>query len=314
MPQAIQLLQDNLNRRFRIDIETDSTVRADMSRSQEQMNLFMQGTAQFVQGMTQAAQIAPQMLPAMIEVYLAFARRFKLGKQAEDAIESLSQMGEQLAQMAQQQQSQPSPEEVKAKQAMALEEKKAEIFERTEMKKLEFDRQKNDQALQFQREKQQLDMERADWQAANENARAEQQFVRDQERGDLEHTRKLEQSDTEHRRKLEMGDAEHGARMTETRTKDAAARKQAGLPMEDDVSRDEAMVIAQGIQSMGTEMRQANEAIANVVMVMVEQLTGHMAEQTKAQREIAQQNLKVATARRRLVKNPDGSKETELVM
>lgn len=108
---AVQLLKQD-SQSYRIDIESDSTVRADLGKKQEQMNLFLQGTAQFstaIAGLIQGApQIAQPALPVMVEVFSQFARHFKLGKQAEDALESL---GEQALKASQQQ-----PEEDPAKQ------------------------------------------------------------------------------------------------------------------------------------------------------------------------------------------------------
>lgn len=109
-PEVMQLLRSDAMRAYRIDIESDSTVRADMSRSQGEMNLFLQGTAQYAQAMAGIIQTVPAAMPVMVEVYTAFARKFKLGKQAEDALEQLSQG----VQQQQQQPQGPSPEEQKA--------------------------------------------------------------------------------------------------------------------------------------------------------------------------------------------------------
>lgn len=122
---AIQLLKSD-QRGFRVDIETDSTVRADMTRNQEQMNNFLAGTGQFVQGMMGAAQLMPALLPTMTEVYTAFARNFSLGKQAEDALDQLSQMAPQMAQAAEQAAGR-DPEAEKMKQQMEFEQQKFEL-------------------------------------------------------------------------------------------------------------------------------------------------------------------------------------------
>ena len=112
---AIQLLKQD-SQSYRIDIESDSTVRADLGKKQEQMNMFLQGTAQFssaIAGLIQGApQIAQPALPVMVEVFSQFARHFKLGKQAEDALESL---GEQAMKASQQ----PPEEDPAKKQAEA---------------------------------------------------------------------------------------------------------------------------------------------------------------------------------------------------
>jgi len=112
-PQVMELFRSDM-RSFRIDIETDSTVRGDMTRNQEQMNQFLAGTGQFAQAMAGAAQqFGPQVLPVMAEVYTAFARKFKLGKQAEDALDQLSTMAQQTAQQPQEEQPDPAVEKAK---------------------------------------------------------------------------------------------------------------------------------------------------------------------------------------------------------
>jgi hypothetical protein len=115
LPAALQLLKSEAHRGFRIDIESDSTIRADMTRNQEQTNLFLQGTAQYAQAMAGAMQaFGPSVTPAIVTIYTSFARQFKLGKQAEDALEGLADMVQQQQQQAEQQPQEeqgPSPEE-----------------------------------------------------------------------------------------------------------------------------------------------------------------------------------------------------------
>jgi len=106
--EVIGLLRNQMMRSYRIDIESDSTIRADVARSQEQMTQFLQGTAQYAQSMASVLQMAPGATGAVVEIYAAFARHFKLGKSAEDALEKLVQAAQQPAEP------QPSPEEQKA--------------------------------------------------------------------------------------------------------------------------------------------------------------------------------------------------------
>lgn len=122
-PQVLQLFRSD-QRSFRIDIETDSTIRADMTRNQEQMNQFLAGTGQYAQAMAGAAeQFGPAVMPVMAEVYTAFARKFKLGKQAEDALDKLSTMAQQAAQ----QPAKPDPEQQKAEAEMQAAQQKHQM-------------------------------------------------------------------------------------------------------------------------------------------------------------------------------------------
>jgi hypothetical protein len=119
--QAVeQLFRDDGTRSFRIDIESDSTIRGDQQRNMEQMNLFLQTTAQFAQAVAGIAQMIPQALPAATEIFVSFARRFRLGKQAEDALESLSEIAKNAGANPQ-----PNPEQVKAEADMQMMQAKA---------------------------------------------------------------------------------------------------------------------------------------------------------------------------------------------
>lgn len=97
------VFRDRVSRVYRIDVETDSTIKSDMSKSKQEMAEFLNGTAQFFQTMAPMAQAGfiPQNL--LMDLYAPFARTFRLGRQAEDAIE-------QAAQQAKQAPPPPSPE------------------------------------------------------------------------------------------------------------------------------------------------------------------------------------------------------------
>jgi hypothetical protein len=102
--QVMQLLKSDKLRGFRVDVESDSTIRADMTRNQQNMSMFLSGTAQFAQAMAPIVMQQPASLPVVMEVYTAFARHFKLGRQAENALDSLADQAKQIAQ-------QPPPED-----------------------------------------------------------------------------------------------------------------------------------------------------------------------------------------------------------
>lgn len=88
--QVRQLLQSDMLG-FSIDIETDSTLRADLSRNQETFQMMLQGSGQFIQAITAAKQVMPENVPAFMKVYQAFLRQFQFPKDAEDALEQLAE-------------------------------------------------------------------------------------------------------------------------------------------------------------------------------------------------------------------------------
>ena len=113
-PEMMQLLQRPLDH-YRIDVESDSTVRADLTRNRGEMAEFLQGTAQFFSAMAPIVQQAPQAAVPLAEMYSAFTRQFNLGKQAEDALEQFIELAKQSAQ-----QPQPNPEKERLEAEMGL--------------------------------------------------------------------------------------------------------------------------------------------------------------------------------------------------
>lgn len=86
---VVKLLRDDTLRRFRIDIETDSTIRADVQRQQENAQGFVQGFAGFIQAVGPAVQEGTLPKPVAISMMKSFARSFKLGRSVEDELEAI---------------------------------------------------------------------------------------------------------------------------------------------------------------------------------------------------------------------------------
>lgn len=92
-----QILESGL-RQYQIDVESDSTVRADLTRQKGEMEGFLQGTAAFFSTMAPVVQGAPQMAGPITDLFGAFARQFNLGKQAEMAVEEMGEIAKKASQ------------------------------------------------------------------------------------------------------------------------------------------------------------------------------------------------------------------------
>lgn len=141
-PEMAMMLEKPVLRSYRIDVESDSTVRADVSRNQEQMNLFLQGTAQFIQAVGPAVQTGQFPPDVAMEIYSAFARSFKLGKQAEDALDGLSGRLSEQMQQKEAEPKPPSPDQVKAegeKMKIDAEREKLQATMPLEMRKIDLE-------------------------------------------------------------------------------------------------------------------------------------------------------------------------------
>lgn len=134
-PDMQQLINDPLSH-YRIDVESDSTVRADLTKGRQEMAEFLNGTATFFSTMAPIIQQAPQAAGPIVEMYSAFARQFNLGKAAEDALEQFAEMAKQAASQPQQD---PAAEAKQAEMQMKAEEMQNKM--RLEVEKLKLQNQ-----------------------------------------------------------------------------------------------------------------------------------------------------------------------------
>jgi hypothetical protein len=196
--QALALLKQDPLRRYRIDVETDSTIRGDISRNMEQMTQFVQGSGAFFQAMAPAVESGALPMEAAITIYSSFARQFRLGKEVEDLLDRL---GEQAKQP---QQPKPDPEAAKAEaekakmemqgklaeaekakmemqgklaeQKAALEQQKGEHKIAIEGQKLELEKQKHQSDIQFKTFEMMIDKQAAELKMAIERQMGQQKL------------------------------------------------------------------------------------------------------------------------------------------
>lgn len=112
-PELLMMFNEPVLSSYRVDIESDSTIRADLTRAKGEMGEFLQGTASYFQTMAPLVQSAPAAAEPITEIYAAFARYFSLGKQAEDALDNIVELAKQAAAQFQEPQG-PTPEEIEA--------------------------------------------------------------------------------------------------------------------------------------------------------------------------------------------------------
>lgn len=165
-PEADAILGDPLAN-YRINVESDSTVRADTSRHRKEMSEFLAGTGQYFATMAPIVQQSPEAVQPVAEIYAAFARQFNLGKSASDALDQLVESARQLAQNPP-----PNPQaeaaqaEMQAKQQAAQADaaaKQAEI----KIKQQQLQADVMHKAAQMQLEQQKLEMQRNQYAAEN---------------------------------------------------------------------------------------------------------------------------------------------------
>jgi len=130
-----QMMHDKVTAYYRVDVETDSTVRADLTRQKKEVAEFLAASGAYFKAV--GPLVADGTLPAnvAIEIYASNARMFNLGKATEDAIDEMVSLAEKKSKQPKQEQ--PNPDVIKAQadakaqdQQMQIDAGKAKIDER----------------------------------------------------------------------------------------------------------------------------------------------------------------------------------------
>jgi len=148
--QAVNaLLDQRISTYYRVDVESDSTVRADLTRQKQEAGEFLSASGSYfeaVMPMVQTGEMSPEVA---IELYSSNARLFNLGKSTEDVLEKWA--AETRAKAQQPQPEKPDPEMVKAQTEQA----KAQA----DMQAKQVDGQMKQQEFQMKAEQSQQDMQ-----------------------------------------------------------------------------------------------------------------------------------------------------------
>jgi hypothetical protein len=99
VPQAMQLLRNNVLRNFRIDIAADSLVQIDENQNKQDRMQFLQAFGGFLAQALPVGQASPEMVPMMMELLRFGMQAFKAARPIEGQIDATLQ---QLVQAAQQ--------------------------------------------------------------------------------------------------------------------------------------------------------------------------------------------------------------------
>lgn len=228
LEQVDKVLRNDTMRGFRIDVESDSTIRADMTRNQQMMTQFLTGTAEFMQSVGPA--VVQGFFPAdiAVEVFTAFARNFRLGKQAEDALDRLADQAKKSADQPPKPDPKAEAEKVKAeavqqkaqadaearREKMAADREKAQLDLQAAQEKHAMELQKMQAELQMQREEMQIMREKLgmEMQAAQQKSAIEAEAMERKAALD-EHSASLQAESIEHKHSVGMEMMDHKAKM-----------------------------------------------------------------------------------------------------
>jgi hypothetical protein len=143
IPQALELIKNNATRTFRIEVATDSMLYADEQQEKADRIEFMTATSAFVEKAVQAAQVAPQLVPLMMDLLKFGVTGFRVGRTLEGEFDNLAdQMKQAQAKKdaTPPQPPPPTPEMMKMQADQQVEQMKMQM----EAQRLEYDKWKTE--------------------------------------------------------------------------------------------------------------------------------------------------------------------------
>lgn len=147
--EVYQLLQNQPELTFRIDIETDSTIKADENQDKQDRMQFLTAAGTFIQQASQAQN--PQLMPLYIEMLMFGIRGFPVAKSIEGTFRTILKKVEKQASQPQPEKPDPAMEKIKASQAS--DQAKLQSDQQLQQLKMQSDKQdaQNDLALEQQK-------------------------------------------------------------------------------------------------------------------------------------------------------------------
>jgi len=139
-PQVLELLRNDLQRAYRVDIETNSTVEVEATEDKEMMGEAMAAIGQALNGLTPLVTAGTLPFEAAQAMLLTIMRRFRFGPEIEDMIKSMKQpvppdqAKQQMEQMKQQAEQQVQEAQRQAQDAIKqAQDQSAESIRKAEM-------------------------------------------------------------------------------------------------------------------------------------------------------------------------------------
>ena len=168
VPQAAQILRDDVLSKYKVNIQTNSLTEADWAMEKQERMEVVQTVGQMIGQVLQGAQQAPEIVPLGIHLIKFAIAGFRAGSELESYIDTQL---DQMAQAAQQakdnpQPPEPSPEEKKAQAEIQkmqmdaqLKQQESQSKVQLEEQKMQLEIQKMQMEMQFKKEMAQIDLQ-----------------------------------------------------------------------------------------------------------------------------------------------------------
>lgn len=134
-----KLLRNANMRHFRLDIETDSTLKMDQLQEKADRTELLKAVGDFL---TAASNARPELVPLLGQMLMFAVRAFPVGKQLESALQATIDALEKKAKAMQNAPPQPTPEQTKAQTALAIAQGKQQGDMAIESARMQLEREK----------------------------------------------------------------------------------------------------------------------------------------------------------------------------
>lgn len=215
-PEMIQVMQRDLLRGIKVDIETDSTIAADAARTRKDVAEIMEAVGGFVTAFGPAVQAGAISMEAAKKILTSIIRKARLGREVEDAIEQDAQ---------QPQQQKPDPEAEKAKAEIEMKQAELQAKQQDMQARLQMDGQKAIAEHQLQEKQAMADTTLADREMALKEREAELNHIAEMRKIEIEAELKREQMHMDNAVKREQVAASAAVASEGNQLKAEAAKK-----------------------------------------------------------------------------------------
>jgi hypothetical protein len=176
---ALDLLRGEPTRRFRIEIETDSTLAINEALDQQARADFMQSLVGAMQSVAPLMEQMPQFVPVIGEALSFVARTYKAGRALEGAVEQAVEATKAMIAQKQEAPQPPDPKMMEIQAKMELERFKAE-------EQMRLTQAKADQDMVLAQQKAQLELEKTQMKSLQELEQTRNAITLEQARLDAE--------------------------------------------------------------------------------------------------------------------------------
>lgn len=200
--QVMEVLRDDLQRSFRIDVETDSMIAAAQQAEAEEIRTLVLGLSEMFTGLGPAVQSGALPVESAKEIMLAVTRRAKMGSAVEDAIDKLQPPKPEEDPNAGQAQAEAQAEQARMQHEAQLEQLRGQQSMQLEQMKAQMADQQHQRELMANQQAAEADAQRT---LALEQQKQEMQARQVQHQNEIEAQREIQ------RQQLEAAQAEREA-------------------------------------------------------------------------------------------------------